>query len=102
MSIRAACRAAPTIDAVKSDPPRPRVVVMPRRVDPMKPASIGSTRDGIPTTLGRGGSDLTASIVGAALQAARIEIWTDVDGILTTDPKLCPDARRVPTMSFEE
>jgi len=63
---------------------------------------IGATRDGIPTTLGRGGSDFTASIVGAALLASRIEIWTDVDGILTTDPKLCPDARRVPSMSFEE
>jgi aspartate kinase len=63
---------------------------------------IGSTTDGIPTTLGRGGSDFTASIVGAALLSSRIEIWTDVDGILTTDPKLCPEARRVPTMSFEE
>ncbi len=63
---------------------------------------IGATSDGIPTTLGRGGSDFTASIVGAALHASRIEIWTDVDGILTTDPKLCPDARRVPSMSFEE
>jgi aspartate kinase len=63
---------------------------------------IGATRDGIPTTLGRGGSDFTAAIVGAALYASRIEIWTDVDGILTTDPKLCPEARRVPTMSFEE
>ena len=63
---------------------------------------IGATRDRIPTTLGRGGSDFTASIVGAALLASRIEIWTDVDGILTTDPKLCPDARRVPSMSFEE
>jgi aspartate kinase len=63
---------------------------------------IGATSDGIPTTLGRGGSDFTASIVGAAMHASRIEIWTDVDGILTTDPKLCPDARRVPTMSFEE
>jgi aspartate kinase len=63
---------------------------------------IGATRDGIPTTLGRGGSDFTASIVGAALQAVRIEIWTDVDGILTADPKLCPEARRVPKMGFEE
>jgi aspartate kinase len=69
---------------------------------PMLGGFIGATLDGIPTTLGRGGSDFTASIVGAALQAARIEIWTDVDGILTTDPKLCPEARRVPTMSFEE
>jgi len=69
---------------------------------PMLGGFIGTTLDGIPTTLGRGGSDFTASIVGAAVQAGRIEIWTDVDGILTTDPKLCPEARRVPTMSFEE
>jgi aspartate kinase len=63
---------------------------------------IGATRDGLPTTLGRGGSDFSASIFGSALHARRIEIWTDVDGILTTDPKVCSDARRVPTMSFEE
>ena len=63
---------------------------------------IGATRDGVPTTLGRGGSDFSASIFGSALHAARIEIWTDVDGILTTDPKVCVEARRVPTMSFEE
>jgi len=69
---------------------------------PVMGGFVGATRDGIPTTLGRGGSDFTASIVGAALQAARIEIWTNVDGILTADPKLCPEARRVPKMSFEE
>jgi aspartate kinase len=63
---------------------------------------VGATRDGIPTTLGRGGSDFSAAIVGAALHASRIEIWTDVDGILTTDPKLCPEAQRVARMSFEE
>jgi aspartate kinase len=63
---------------------------------------IGATRDGIPTTLGRGGSDFTAAIIGAALRARRIEIWTDVDGIQTTDPKLCADARRIPALSFEE
>jgi aspartate kinase len=63
---------------------------------------VGSTRDGSPTTLGRGGSDFTAAIVGAGLHATRIEIWTDVDGIMTTDPDLCPDARRVAKMSFDE
>ncbi len=63
---------------------------------------VGATRDGIPTTLGRGGSDFTASIVGAGVHAQRIEIWTDVDGIMTTDPNLCPDACRVPRMSFDE
>ena len=63
---------------------------------------MGATRDGIPTTLGRGGSDFSASIVGAGLHAKKIEIWTDVDGIMTTDPNLCPDACRVPRMSFDE
>jgi aspartate kinase len=63
---------------------------------------VGATRDGIPTTLGRGGSDFSASIVGAGVHAQRIEIWTDVDGIMTSDPNLCPDARRVPRMSFDE
>ncbi len=69
---------------------------------PVMGGFVGSTRDGIPTTLGRGGSDFTASIVGAGVHARRIEIWTDVDGIMTTDPNLCPDACRVPRMSFDE
>jgi aspartate kinase len=63
---------------------------------------IASTLDGIPTTLGRGGSDFSASIVGAALGAVRVEIWTDVDGVMTADPKLCPEARVIRKMSFEE
>jgi aspartate kinase len=63
---------------------------------------VGATRDGIPTTLGRGGSNFSAAIVGAGLQASRIEIWTDVDGVMTTDPKLCPEARRVTRLSFGE
>jgi aspartate kinase len=63
---------------------------------------IASTSDGVPTTLGRGGSDFTAAIVAAALCAARVEIWTDVDGIMTADPKLCADARVIRKMSFDE
>ena len=63
---------------------------------------IASTSDGVPTTLGRGGSDFTAAIVAATLCAARVEIWTDVDGIMTTDPKLCADARVIRKMSFDE
>jgi aspartate kinase len=63
---------------------------------------IASTCDGVVTTLGRGGSDFSAAIVGAALGAARVEIWTDVDGIMTTDPKLCSDARVIRKMSFDE
>ena len=63
---------------------------------------IASTGEGVPTTLGRGGSDFSAAIVGAALSAARLEIWTDVDGIMTTDPKLCPEARVIRKLSFDE
>jgi len=63
---------------------------------------IGATADGITTTLGRGGSDFTAALVGGGLRAGAIEIWTDVNGIMTTDPRICPDALRVKTISFEE
>ena len=63
---------------------------------------IASTSDGVPSTLGRGGSDFTAAIVGAAIGASRLEIWTDVDGVMTTDPKLCADARVIRKLSFDE
>ena len=69
---------------------------------PVMGGFIGSTREGIATTLGRGGSDFSAAIVGAGLGATRIEIWTDVDGMMTTDPNMCPNARRIKTISFEE
>jgi aspartate kinase len=68
---------------------------------PVMGGFIGSC-DGITTTLGRGGSDYTAALVGGALHAGAIEIWTDVNGIMTTDPRICPDALRVKTISFEE
>ncbi len=63
---------------------------------------IGATRDGVVTTLGKEGSDFSAAIVGAALAAAEVQIWTDVDGILTADPRLVPEALRVRTLSFAE
>jgi aspartate kinase len=63
---------------------------------------IGSNEAGITTTLGRGGSDFTGALIGGAMQAEAIEIWTDVDGIMTSDPRVCPDALRVKVISFEE
>lgn len=63
---------------------------------------IGRTRDGITTTIGRGGSDYSAAIVGAALDVADIQIWTDVDGIMTTDPRMVKEARRIKAISFDE
>jgi aspartate kinase len=69
---------------------------------PVMGGFIAATRAGITTTIGRGGSDFSASIVGAGLNGAKIEIWTDVDGMMTTDPNLCPDARRIKVISFDE
>jgi aspartate kinase len=63
---------------------------------------IGATQNGVTTTLGRGGSDFSAAIVGAGIAADEIQIWTDVDGVMTCDPKLVPEARRVKTISFAE
>jgi aspartate kinase len=63
---------------------------------------VGATRDGVTTTLGREGSDFSAAIVGAALRAEEIWLWTDVDGILTADPHLFPAAQVVPELSFAE
>ena len=69
---------------------------------PVMGGFIAATKDGITTTIGRGGSDFSAAIVGAGLGAERIEIWTDVDGMMTTDPGTCPEARRIKIISFEE
>ena len=62
----------------------------------------GATRDGVCTTLGRGGSDYTATIVGAALDTDEVLIWTDVDGVMTADPRLVPTARIIPKVSYRE
>jgi aspartate kinase len=63
---------------------------------------IAATERGVTTTLGRGGSDFSAAIIGAGIGAEEIQIWTDVDGVMTCDPKLVPEARRVKTISFAE
>ncbi|WP_031497328.1 lysine-sensitive aspartokinase 3 [Bryobacter aggregatus] len=63
---------------------------------------IGATLNGVTSTLGRGGSDFTASIVGAGVGAEEIQIWTDVDGMLTCDPTVLPGGRRVKSISFAE
>ncbi|MBA3468427.1 MAG: aspartate kinase [Herpetosiphonaceae bacterium] len=63
---------------------------------------IGATLAGVKTTLGRGGSDWSAAILGAALEASEVWIYTDVDGVLTADPRTVPDARVIPTLSYNE
>lgn len=69
---------------------------------PVMGGFIAANRSGETTVLGRGGSDYSAALVGAALQAREIQIWTDVTGVLTCDPRICPDARTLKTLSYEE
>jgi aspartate kinase len=69
---------------------------------PVMPGFIGATPQGVTTTLGRGGSDWSASLLGAVLGADEIQIWTDVDGMMTADPRIIPAARTLPVVSFEE
>ncbi len=63
---------------------------------------IAASRGGETTTLGRGGSDYSAALIGAILKAREIQIWTDVTGVLTCDPRICPEARTLKTLSYEE
>jgi aspartokinase/homoserine dehydrogenase 1 len=63
---------------------------------------IGATRDGVITTLGRGGSDYSAALLGAYVDSDEVWIWTDVDGVMTADPRVVPDARVIPVLSYGE
>jgi len=69
---------------------------------PVVTGFIGATTEGVLTTLGRGGSDYSATILGAVLDADEVVIWTDVDGLLTADPRLVPDACTIPEISYRE
>lgn len=95
-------KAAPLMEAIVQ---HGREVIMPLidtgRV-PVAQGFIGSTADGVTTTIGRGGSDYTAALIGAALGAEAIEIWTDVDGLMTADPRIVPGAHRIRVISFAE
>ncbi len=94
--------AAPLLDATND---RVRAKVLPLLEQdkvPVLGGFIASNVKGETTTLGRGGSDFTAALMGAALHAERVEIWTDVDGIRTTDPNLYPLAQAVTSLSFHE
>lgn len=71
-------------------------------VIPVITGFIGATPEGIPTTLGRGGSDYSAALIGAALRAREIWIYTDVDGVMSTDPKVVPESRPLEELSYHE
>ena len=78
------------------------VPLMEKGVIPVVTGFIAANQDGIVTTVGRGGSDYTATILGVALEADEVWIWTDVDGIMTTDPKIVPAAKMLPQLSYQE
>ncbi|MFL6274286.1 MAG: lysine-sensitive aspartokinase 3 [Blastocatellia bacterium] len=95
-------RAAPNMIETRQ---RTRAVLLPvieSKCVPVAQGFIGSTVDGVTTTIGRGGSDYSAAIIGAAIGAEAIEIWTDVDGLLTADPRVVRAARRIRVISFTE
>jgi aspartokinase/homoserine dehydrogenase 1 len=73
-----------------------------REVTPVVTGFIGATEGGVTTTLGRGGSDFSAAILGDCLDADEVWTWTDVDGVMTADPRLVPGARVIPTLSYAE
>jgi len=94
--------AVPRVDATRQLV-RDRVLpLMKDGVIPIITGYVGATADGIPTTLGRSGSDFSAAIIAACLDADELRIWTDVDGILTADPNVVPNARVLRELSYKE
>jgi aspartate kinase len=95
-------RATPRIDHLQAQAPACfRSLAEGGRI-PITQGFIGATEEGVPTTLGRGGSDYTAALLGAALAASRVEIWTDVCGLMTADPRIVPSARTLAEASYDE
>jgi len=94
--------AEPQVEAARE---RARAILLPLTEAgelPVLGGFVGANADGDTTTLGRGGSDTSAAVLGAALEVEEIEIWTDVDGLMSADPRLVPAARTLPRVSFVE
>lgn len=94
--------ATPDMERTREAARRVLLPLLDRNRIPVMGGFIGRTAAGATTTLGRNGSDYSAAIVGAALEADEVQIWTDVDGLLTCDPRLVSGARVIDTLSFEE
>jgi len=95
-------RATPYVQVLNSRARQHLCPILERGVVPVTQGFIGATATGVPTTFGRGGSDFSASLLGAALRASRVEIWTDVDGLMTADPRVVPSAKTLAVASYEE
>lgn len=94
--------AAPDMEETQKSCARALLPLLERGVVPVVAGYSGANPQGKTTTLGRGGSDYSATIIGAAAGANEVWIWTDVDGVLTADPRICPDATTLPEISFAE
>src|SRR6478735_12296794 len=94
--------AAPDMDATRKKCEHTLLPVLDHDIVPIVAGYSGADPHGRPTTLGRGGSDYSATILAAAAGADEVWIWTDVDGVLTADPRVCPDAATLPEISFAE
>ena len=94
--------AEPLTDATREKSQKRIEPLLQEGIVPVVTGFIGATADGALTTLGRGGSDYSATILGAALDAVEIIIWTDVEGVLTADPRLVGDARTFTVISYRE
>ncbi len=94
--------AAPIMSATCEKSRAALLPMLERGIVPVVTGFIGATEQGIPTTLGRGGSDFSASIMGACLDAEEIQIWTDVNGVMTANPRIVPEARTLSRLSYSE
>jgi len=94
--------ADPLMDATREQTRAQLIPLLEANRVPVTTGFIGATRTGIITTLGRGGSDYTGTIIGGALDADQVWIWTDVNGVMTTDPRIVPNARTLDDISYAE
>jgi aspartate kinase len=94
--------AAPLMVETFAQSQRELIPILENGVVPVLGGFIGSTKQGVTTTLGRGGSDYTAALIGAALGVREIQIWTDVTGVLTADPRVVPEAQTIERLSYGE
>jgi len=94
--------ASPLMNVTKHQVKEKIEPLLEKGIVPVVTGYIAATQDDVTTTLGRGGSDYTATIIGAALAADEVWIWTDVDGLMTSDPKIVPSAKMLTELSFQE
>lgn len=95
-------QASPLMDVTRTQTRARLLPLLQAGIVPVVTGFIGATRDGITTTLGRGGSDYSATILGSALDANEVWIWTDVNGVMTADPRIVPDAQTIAEISYAE